>query len=104
MVHIRVGGKHIPFDIALGNLQDERATLAGSVYAVYSCLRGQRTIKEKGPEMPYSMISHKVANYAKWKAAVRRFAGVRKASGEKCFYACRDAKHPNKVMVFLTVS
>ena len=50
--------------------------------------------------MPYSMISHKVANYAKWKAAVRRFAGVRKASGEKCFYACRDAKHPNKVMVW----
>ena len=50
--------------------------------------------------MPYSMISHKVANYAKWKNAVRAFAEVRKAAGEKCFYACRHSKHPNNVMVW----
>jgi heme-degrading monooxygenase HmoA len=50
--------------------------------------------------MPYVMISHKVANYAKWKKAVRAFAKVRKASGEKCFYACRNSQHPNDVMVW----
>lgn len=50
--------------------------------------------------MPYVMISHKVANYAKWKRAVKAFADFRKASGEKCFYACRDSKKPNDVMVW----
>ena len=50
--------------------------------------------------MPYSMISHKVANYAKWKSTVRAFAKVRKAAGEKCFYACRHSNHPNNVMVW----
>jgi quinol monooxygenase YgiN len=46
------------------------------------------------------MISHKVANYAKWKRGVKAFAEFRKASGEKCFYACRDSKKPNDVMVW----
>ena len=50
--------------------------------------------------MPYVMISHKVANYAKWKRAVRAVAKWRKASGEKCFYACRNSKSPNNVMVW----
>ena len=50
--------------------------------------------------MPYVMISHKVANYAKWKRGVKAFADFRKASGEKCFYACRDSKQPNDVMVW----
>ena len=50
--------------------------------------------------MPYVMISHTVANYAKWKRAVTSFAAFRKASGEKCFYACRDSKRPNDVMVW----
>jgi len=50
--------------------------------------------------MPYVMISHKVANYAKWKRVVNAFADFRKASGEKCFYACRDSKKPNEVMVW----
>ena len=50
--------------------------------------------------MPYVMISHKVANYAKWKRGVKTFAAVRKAAGEKCFYACRDSKQPNDVMVW----
>ena len=50
--------------------------------------------------MPYVMISHKVANYAKWKRGVKAFADLRKASGEKCFYACRDSKQPNDVMVW----
>jgi quinol monooxygenase YgiN len=50
--------------------------------------------------MPYVMIRHEVANYAKWKRAVKAFAAFRKASGEKCFYACRDGKKPNDVMVW----
>ncbi len=50
--------------------------------------------------MPYVMISHKVANYAKWKKAVNAFAKFRKASGEKCFYACRHSKKPNEVLVW----
>ena len=50
--------------------------------------------------MPYVMIRHKVANYAKWKGGVKAFADFRKASGEKCFYACRSSKQPNEVMVW----
>ena len=46
------------------------------------------------------MISHKVGNYAKWKSGVRAYAKVRKASGEKCLYACRHSEHPNDVMVW----
>ena len=46
------------------------------------------------------MISHKVANYAKWKRGVSAAAKWRKASGEKCFYVCRNSKHPNDVMVW----
>jgi heme-degrading monooxygenase HmoA len=46
------------------------------------------------------MISHKVANYAKWKRAVKAFAPFRKASGEKSFYACHSSKTPNDVMVW----
>ena len=50
--------------------------------------------------MSYVMISHKVANYAKWKRVVKSHAKWRKASGEKCFYACRNRKQPNDVMVW----
>ncbi|TAK92229.1 MAG: hypothetical protein EPO07_19495 [Verrucomicrobia bacterium] len=50
--------------------------------------------------MPYTMISHKIANYAKWKRGVNAFAKVRKAAGEKSFYVARCAKNPNHVMVW----
>ena len=50
--------------------------------------------------MPYVMLSHKVADYAKWKRGLKAFADLRKAAGEKCFYACRDSKQPNQVMVW----
>ena len=50
--------------------------------------------------MSYVMIRHRVANYAKWKRQVKAFAAFRKSSGEKCFYACRDSKQPNDVMVW----
>ena len=50
--------------------------------------------------MPYVMIHHKVADYAKWKRAVRGAAKWRKASGEKCFYVCRDSKRPKDLLVW----
>jgi putative ribosome biogenesis GTPase RsgA len=49
--------------------------------------------------MPYIMVSHKVANYAKWKRAVKSFAKFRKESGEKCFYVCRHSDEPNHLLV-----
>ena len=46
------------------------------------------------------MISHKVANYAKWKRVVKSAAKWRKASGEKCFYVCRASNKPNDLLVW----
>ena len=46
------------------------------------------------------MISHKVADYAKWKRVVNSNAKWRKESGEKCFYVCRNRKSPNDLMVW----
>ena len=50
--------------------------------------------------MPYVMIQHKVANYAKWKKEVKAFTTVRKASGEKTLYVCRSSKSPNHLLVW----
>jgi hypothetical protein len=50
--------------------------------------------------MPYVMIQHKVANYAKWKREVKTFAKFRKASGEKSLYVCRGSKSPNELLVW----
>ncbi len=50
--------------------------------------------------MPYIMVSHQVASYAKWKKSVQAFAKFRKASGEKCFYVCRGSKDPNDLLVW----
>ena len=50
--------------------------------------------------MPYVMLHHKVANYAKWKRGVRSLAKLRKKSGEKCFYVCRSARNPNDLLVW----
>jgi len=50
--------------------------------------------------MTFVMIDHKVANYAKWKREVKSAVTMRKAAGEKCFYACRNSKRPNQVMVW----
>jgi heme-degrading monooxygenase HmoA len=49
--------------------------------------------------MPYVIISHKVANYAKWKRAVNAFSKFRKASGETSFHVLRSAKNPNDLNV-----
>jgi heme-degrading monooxygenase HmoA len=50
--------------------------------------------------MPYVMIQHKVANYAKWKREVKAFAPFRKTSGEKSLYVCRGSKSPNDLLVW----
>jgi heme-degrading monooxygenase HmoA len=49
--------------------------------------------------MPFVIIRHKVANYAKWKRAVNNFKKFRKASGEQCFHVLRCAKNPNDLTV-----
>jgi heme-degrading monooxygenase HmoA len=50
--------------------------------------------------MSYVLIRHRVANYAKWKRAVKSFKAHRKASGEKSFYVCRSSKDSNDLTVF----
>jgi hypothetical protein len=50
--------------------------------------------------MPYVLIRHKIANYAKWKRTVQAHAQWRKDSGEKALYACRGAKSANDVLVW----
>ena len=50
--------------------------------------------------MAYVMIRHKVANYAKWKRAVKAAAQWRKASGEKSLHACRSGSNPKDVLVW----
>lgn len=49
--------------------------------------------------MPYLIISHRVANYAKWKRAVQSVKAWRKASGEKSFYVLRSSRNPNHLTV-----
>jgi len=49
--------------------------------------------------MPYVIIRHKVANYAKWKRTVQAFTKFRKASGEKSFHVLRCAKNPNDLNI-----
>ena len=49
--------------------------------------------------MPYVLIRHKVANYAKWKRAVGAAAKFRKAGGEKTFKAFRSSANTNDVTV-----
>ena len=49
--------------------------------------------------MSIVLIRHKVANYAKWKRAVKACADWRKKSGEKCFRVFRSASSPNDLTV-----
>jgi heme-degrading monooxygenase HmoA len=50
--------------------------------------------------MPFVLIRHKVANYAKWKHAVQAVKTFRKTSGEKSLYVVRSSNEPNDVTVF----
>ncbi|MBI3416035.1 MAG: cyclase [Verrucomicrobia bacterium] len=49
--------------------------------------------------MSYVLIHHKVANYAKWKRAVRACAAWRKAGGELSFQVLRSSAAPNNLTV-----
>ncbi len=49
--------------------------------------------------MSYVLIRHKIADYAKWKRAVRACSDWRKASGELSFQVFRCAKTPNDLTV-----
>lgn len=54
--------------------------------------------------MPFTLIRHKVANYAKWKRAVHEFKKFRKAGGEKCFHVARGMKNKNDLVVWCSWS
>lgn len=49
--------------------------------------------------MPYVIIRHKVADYAKWKRAVNAFKKFRQTSGETSFHVLRGSKKPNDLTV-----
>ena len=49
--------------------------------------------------MPYVILRHKVADYAKWKRVVRSVAAMRKKSGESSFQVYRDSRRPNDLTV-----
>ena len=49
--------------------------------------------------MPYVLIRHKVADYARWKRVVRGAAPFRKAGGEQSFQVFRSSKAPNDLTV-----
>jgi len=50
--------------------------------------------------MPFIMIRHKVANYARWKRGAQAVAKLRQDSGEKCFYVCRGSKDTNDLLIW----
>ncbi len=49
--------------------------------------------------MPYVLIRHRVANYAKWKRVVNSARPLRKRSGEKSFRVYRSSRNPNDLTV-----
>ena len=49
--------------------------------------------------MPFIIIRHRVADYAKWKRGVRAAAKWRKASGEKSFHVLRGIKNQNDLII-----
>ena len=49
--------------------------------------------------MPYVLIRHRVANYAKWKRVVNSAKLLRKRAGEKSFQVYRRSRNPNDLTV-----
>ena len=49
--------------------------------------------------MPYVLIRHRVASYAKWKRVVNSAKAFRKRSGEKTFQVYRSSRNPNDLTV-----
>ncbi len=51
--------------------------------------------------MPYILVRHKVADYAKWKPVFDEHGAARKASGSKGGRLFRNADNPNEVLILL---
>jgi len=51
--------------------------------------------------MPYVLIRHKVADYAKWKRAFDAHGATRKTNGSKGGRLFRSADDPNEVVILL---
>lgn len=51
--------------------------------------------------MPYILVRHKVADYAKWKPVFDEHGAARKASGSKGGRLFRNADNPNEVIILL---
>ena len=51
--------------------------------------------------MPYLLVRHTVADYAKWKRAFDGHGGTRKASGSKGGQLFRSAARPKDVFILL---
>lgn len=49
--------------------------------------------------MPYVLIRHKVADYAKWKIMFDEHGTIRKTSGSKGGRVFRNADDPNEVVI-----
>ena len=51
--------------------------------------------------MPYVLVRHKVADYAKFKSIFDEHGAVRKASGFKGHHLFRNADDPNELVILL---
>ena len=51
--------------------------------------------------MPYLLIRHKVADYAKWKRAFDAHGATRRSGGSKGGRLFRNAKNPKEVLILL---
>lgn len=49
--------------------------------------------------MPFMLVRHKVADYAKWKPVYDEHAATRKASGSKGAHLFRNADNPNEIVL-----
>ncbi|NOT30758.1 MAG: antibiotic biosynthesis monooxygenase [Planctomycetes bacterium] len=49
--------------------------------------------------MPFVLLRHKIADYAKWKRVVHAAAAFRKTNGELSFKVLRSSDDPNDVAV-----
>lgn len=53
--------------------------------------------------MPYVLVRHKVADYARWKPVFDEHSAARKASGFKGGHLFRKADDPNELVILLEV-
>ncbi len=51
--------------------------------------------------MPYTLVRHKVEDYAKWKSVFDEHGATRKASGCKGGQLFRNADNPNELVILL---